>query len=156
MIDVPETFHPTGGWLVGTRWPQGLRCGQVSKQGHSPEGAAVGTGQKEPRDSRQVFKDVQHQQGHVLGGVEGSISRIAALQGQGLLSVLILHVPSTRYRPGSQWALSVCLLIDFVIPGKEPGDLHEAGSCVIPIFLMKPVRPRRCSPCLRLQRQPRI
>lgn len=46
----------------------GLKRGGVSKQGRSPEGATVGTGQKEPRDSRQVLEDVQHQQGHVLGG----------------------------------------------------------------------------------------
>lgn len=43
----------------------------MSKKGHSPECATVGTGQKEPRNSRQVFKDIQHEQGHVLGGVRG-------------------------------------------------------------------------------------
>ena len=37
----------------------------------SPEGTTVGTGQKEPGDSRQVLEDVQHQQGHVLGGGRG-------------------------------------------------------------------------------------
>lgn len=40
----------------------------MNNQGHSPEGATVGTGQKEPRDSRQVPEDVQHEQGHVLRG----------------------------------------------------------------------------------------
>lgn len=51
----------------------------VREQGHSPEGA-TGTGQKEPRP-RQVLKDVQHQQGHVLEGVRGSASRTAMPQG---------------------------------------------------------------------------
>lgn len=54
MMDMPRTFYPAEGQ-------------HLSKEVCSPEGTTVSTGQKEPRDSRQVLEDVQHQQGHVLG-----------------------------------------------------------------------------------------
>ena len=96
--------------------PQGLRCGQVREQGHSPEGATVGTGQKEPRDSRQVLKAVQHQQGHVLKGVRGQPPGQQCPKGKGiyLSSHCTVPTPSTDQ---TQWALSACLLTDSAILG---------------------------------------
>jgi len=44
----------------------GDRSHGINAGGGGAEGPTVGTGQKEPRDSRQVLEDVQHQQGHVL------------------------------------------------------------------------------------------
>lgn len=151
---MPRTFHLTGEWLVETRRTHGLRCGQVSKLYHSPEGATVGTGQKEPRDSRQVHEDVQHHQGHVLGGVGGQPPGQQHPKGRGFC--LSLHctspAPCTDQAHSGHLAC-VCLLIDFVIPCKEPWDLSEARSCVIPTLLMEPVRPKRYTPSLRLHSQ---
>ena len=88
--------------------PQGLRCGQVRKQGHSPEGPTVGTGQKEPRDSRQVLKDVQHQQGHVLNGVRGQSPGQQGPEGEASISPHTAHSQHpapTRLTVGTQRVL---------------------------------------------------
>lgn len=121
MMDMPRTFYPAEGQ-------------HLSKEVCSPEGTTVSTGQKEPRDSRQVLEDVQHQQGHVLGwggGSRGLVSRTAAPQGQGILSVLTLHVPRAQCRPGLRWALSVCLLMDYM-PRRTVTEPHHAQSPGIP------------------------
>lgn len=120
MMDMPRTFYPTGD-------------SRVSKEGCSPEGATVGTGQKEPRDSRQVLEDVQHQQGHVLGGWVGGVGvQDSSTPRTGILSVLTLHVPRAQCRTGSQQALSVCLLIDCV-PRRTVTEPHHAQSPGIPV-----------------------
>lgn len=149
MSDVPGTFSPAG-VALGTRRPEGPGCGR------SPEGAAVGTGQEEPRHPRQVLEDVQHQQGHVLGR-QGGLQTAAP---RGLASVWPpLPVPSTQDRPGSPWALGVCLLSDCVPrrtvtapPCPEPWDPGEAPSCH-PLSTDEDSKAERGHPCPRLRRQ---
>lgn len=94
MTDMPRTSNPIGVWPIRTGGPKGFRCDWVSIQGHSPEGATVGTGQKEPRDSRQVLEDVQHQQRHVLG--ESGVNLWDSSTPGAGASVLTLLIPSAQ------------------------------------------------------------
>lgn len=56
-------------WCSPPAWGHRL----VDKARSSPEGAAVGTGQKEPGDSGQILKNVQHEQRHVLRKTGASV-----------------------------------------------------------------------------------